>query len=396
MKFTKAQGQIGAAILAMAALLLLGGIFIDSDFEENSVDRYQQERENQRQQAGNEYVIDGFLEEDYLFYLNETDIGRQRKVTESFPNIELGAKEEFNTVYLGNNFRLRANPFTSDFERIEVQLSNANDVDELYLYLNPDRNSGDQDLMVFVNGQRVSKNQASGQDLPIKVYLDKESMNISLNNSRVEVVFALEKPEPLDLFNWNSMDVTDLRVVEVVREKENSERAFDFNINKQFLDSVFLDLTIACDEVTDEFGSPIKATINGYIVANNNPNCLSRFNRITSNVSLNILNNGINRLELETDGYYRVAYGITQEQFNDQDIYKFNVNSFNDIIDVVMYGDFDKEVIDIKINNQLFQLERDKVVSIVSHLRFGTNEIEFITKPVEIREFIIEKNEFNY
>jgi hypothetical protein len=59
-----------------------------------------------------------------------------------------------------------------------------------------------------------------------------------------------------------------------------------------------------------------------------------------------------------------------------------------------MYGDFDKEIIDIKLNSQIMSLRRDEIKSIIQYLRFGTNELKILTKPVEIKEFIIEKNEF--
>lgn len=383
MNTKKAQGAVGLAIVGMAVLLLLGGIFFD-DGPSKPKSTYLDKKK-----TDDKYIVDGYPEENYLFYLNETEIGRQNKVTESFPNFDLGSKIEYNTVYLGNSFRLNANPFTSNQYTFDVQLSEPEDVKELLIYFDPKRITGDQELMIFANGLQVSRNLAQSSDIPIRVYLNEN------NRSIVRFTFQLAKPSWYSLFDWNKMDITELKVVEVKRDESNNQRDFSFYINKDNLEDVQLDLLVSCDEVK-EISEPIKATINGYIVANVNPQCTSKNNRITRNVSLSILNNGNNKLVLETDGYYRLAYSVNKIYYNDQEVYKFNINSFNDIIDVVMYGDFDREVIDIRINTQTMSLRRDEIKSIVPYLRFGTNEIKFLNKPLEIKEFVIEKNEFIY
>ena len=113
------------------------------------------------------------------------------------------------------------------------------------------------------------------------------------------------------------------------------------------------------------------------------------------NVPLSILKNqGANSIIMETEGYYKVAYSLNKIYFNDKDVYKFTINSFNDIVDVIIYGDFDKNVIDLRLNSQTFSLARDEIKSIIPYLRFGTNELRILTKPVEIEELIVEKNEF--
>lgn len=389
----KAQAQVGGAIIIMAILLLVGGIFFDDGDSKSSKSIYlekKQDPKNPNYIPGEGYLVDGYLEENYLFYLNQTDIGRQRKVTQSFPNIELGSKEEFNTVYLGNSFRLNANPFTSNAYSFDVQLSEPENVRELLLYFEPTRTGGDQELIVRANGVIISQNLARSSDIPLKIQLNPDTRG---NLSKVRLTFQLVKPAWFSLFNWNKMDVENLRVVELIQNKKNNFREFNFNIDKKFLEDVIIDLSVSCEQV-EEFSEAIKVTVNGFIVANSNPTCTSRFNRISSNVSLNILNSGKNTIEFETDGFYKVGYSVSEIYFNDQETYKFNINSFNDIIDVVMYGEFDKEVIDVRINTQTLSLRRDEIKSIVSFLRFGTNEIRFLNKPLEIEEFVIEKNEF--
>ena len=385
----KAQVQFGIVIIVMAGLLLLGGIFFD-DGPNQSKKSYFLKKDQVKNSQG--YIVDGYPEDSYLFYLNETDIGKQKKVTESFPNIELGSKIEYNTVYLGNSFRLNANPFNANRKQVSFQLSDPDEVRSLLVYFNPHRSSGEQELIIAANGIIISQNLAKSSDIPIKIYLNQIPLE---NSSKITLTFGLDKPDWFSLFNWNKMDVEEVRIVEIKKDENNNQKEFDFFVSKEFLEESYLDLTISCDE-GKELGDAIKATVNGYIISNTNPKCTSRQNRITSNISTNILKDGANRLVLETDGYYKVAYGITKKYFNDQEVYKFNINSFNDIIDVVMYGDFDKDIIDVRINTQTISLRRDEIKSIVSYLRFGTNEIKFLTKPVEIEEFVIEKNEFLY
>lgn len=377
----KAQIQIGVGMIVLAIVLLLGGMIFSPHDNTSQKDRYTDNRNK---------VDTGYPHEDYLFYLNQTDLGRQKKVTQSFPNINLGSATEFNTIFVGNNFRLNANPFTSNTYSFDVDLPNTNHTQSLLLYFSPSRVSGNQEVIITVDNREISRNLLRSHDVPIRI-----PRNYLTSNSKATVTFQLVKPSFIDLFNWNALDISELRVVEERRDSTNNQREFDFHIDQRFLNGAGIDLTVSCDEV-GQIGNAIKVTINGYIIMNSNPDCSIRNNRLSANIPLNILRQGANRLVLETSGNYRVAYGITNTYYNDQFVYKFNVNSFNDLIDVVMYGDFDREVIDVRINSQLMSLRRDQIRSIIPYLRFGTNEIEFVTKPVEIREFVIERNQFMY
>lgn len=378
----KAANQVGVAIIAMAILLLLGAIFID-DSSPNSKSNYLNKKENLSKNT--------YPEESYIFYLNDTDIGRQKKVTENFPNIELGSKEEFNTIYIGNNFRLNANPFTSNPYSITLNIDKPKDVNSILIYFKSDRISGDNPVDVLINDNIILQSQMENRDNPIKIYITKD---LNSNNSN-KITFQIQKPKGYDIFNWNKLDISDLKVVELRQNKENNIKQFDFEVEKIDLERAYIDLVVSCDEIK-EISEPIKVIVNGYIITDSNPKCTSKNTKITADIPLNVLKSSKNRLELETVGYYKVAYSFNKIYFNDQETYKFKVNNFNDIIDVVMYGDFDKEVIDIRLNNQTMSLKRDETKQILQYLRYGTNEIKFLTKPVEIEEFVIEKNEFAY
>lgn len=386
MKYNKkAINEVGIGIIVMALLLFVGAIFFDSPTT-NQKQSFLQDKTN-----SNNIDSQNNIDSNYLFYLSEIDIGRQKKVTESFPNIELGAKEENNVIYVGNSFRLIANPFTKNSKTMNVNIRNPTEITELLIYFNPERASGDNELIIKFGNTEVSRTLARSSDIPIKVPVNIKNRNISY----IPITFELEKPKFYSVFNWNKLDISELKIIEVRRDESNNFRDFDFTLNKEFLERLSIDLVISCDKVT-ETSEPIKVILNGYIIGNQNPNCLSRNNKMSiNNVSLNVLGD-VNRLIFETEGYYKVAYSINKIYYNDQETYKFNINSFNDIIDVVMYGDFDKDIIDIRLNGQTMTLGRDQVKSIVQYLRYGTNELIFLTKPLEIKEFIIERNEFSY
>lgn len=224
--------------------------------------------------------------------------------------------------------------------------------------------------------------------IPIKVQ-DPE------NFSGIHFSLEIQDVSWYSLFNWNKLDLSEVKIAEIKEDKSNKIRDFNFQIQEEDLERVYVDLSLVCD-TTKEISDAIKVTVNGFTIANPNPNCLSRNTKITANVPLNILNEEKNSLVLETDGFYTVAYSINKIYFNDKDVYKFTVNSFNDLIDVVMYGDFDKSVIDLKLNDKLISLKRDEIVGIMPYLEFGVNEIEFLDKPIEIKEFVVEKSEFIY
>ncbi len=375
----KKANAVGIAIIAMAALLLLGGIFMD-DTSTNSKSKYLDKKEEGDKK---------YPEETYLFYLNSTDIGRQKKVTTSFPNIELGAKIEHNIVHLENNFKLKANPFANNVYSFNANFDRPQEVEGFYLYFDLDRYSGEQDIMIKVNDKMVYLNQARPSEIPLII-------NGNLGNaSTLKISFEAVKPRWYSIFNWNSFEVKNLKVVEIRRNKNNDVREYNFDVNKDTLERIELNLVIDCGETPDS-SYPIKVNVNGYTLADFNPDCKSYVNKITKEIPIHILNSKNNKITMKTEGYYNLAYGFNHIYFNDQDTYKFTIGSFNDIIDIVMYGDFDKDVIDVKINKHLISLERDEIVSIIPYIRYGTNEIEFLTKPVELEEFVIEKNEFLY
>lgn len=155
-----------------------------------------------------------------------------------------------------------------------------------------------------------------------------------------------------------------------------------------------MNLAIKCS-VIKETSEAIKVNLNNQTILDQNPNCRSYYDTINVNLPLDSLNSdGRNQIVLQTNGLYKIAMSVNKIYLNNKDTYKFTLNSFNDLIDVIMYGDFDKDVIDLRVNSQTISLKRNEIKSILQYLRYGTNEIDILTKPVEIKKLIVEKNQY--
>lgn len=366
------KANIGVGILVMALLLLIGAVFLNSDDRRDNKDR-------------DNIVRSGKIVEEYLFYLNKTTIGRQRKVTESFPNIELGSRVDYDTIYVGNTFRLVANPFTSNVKNVIITNPDFEDVNYYMVYYDVDKLSGENIINVRVNGRLIAETSGKGSEIPIVVP--------KIANESFYISFEIEKPAFYSLFNWNKYDFSDFKVVAVRQNKDNGLKTFNFDIDKEYLDKVYVDMVVSCYEQTNELGEAIKVKVNDYILSDTNARCSLRNNRVQIQIPTNILTENKNEISFETSGFYKVAYGLNKVYFNDKDTYKFTVADFEDMVDVIIYGEFDADMLDLKINNKIISLERDEIRSIWSYLRFGTNEIEILNKPVEIEELVIEATE---
>jgi hypothetical protein len=375
----KGMNEVGVGIIIMALLLFMGGIFVDTS-------------SNNSKNSVSDYEGDG---EDILWKIEDSHLGSQVKETESFPNIELGSKEKVDIVYIGNSFRLNSNMFAKNIYEFDLSFKDPEDVSSVLIYFNIDRVRGENPIIIKYNGNEVLRTLAKSSDLPLSIPV---KISNPENFSSMRVSFEIEKPAFYNLFNWNKIDFSGFKIAQVSEDTSNRNREFNFQIeNDEFLENVYVDLLIDCDEVL-EVSEAVKVTVNGYIILNNNPNCQSSNAKITGNIPLNILNSDVekNTILFETEGYYKVGYGINKVYFNDKKNYKFSLHNFNGVGDIIMYGDFDKSVIDIKINNHQITLVRDEITSILDYLRLGTNEIKILTDKVEIEELVIENDRWNY
>lgn len=369
-----AQMQVGLAIIAMAILLFVGGIFL-----------------NDGQTTGTKYKDSGYIGsnntncEDCIFYINETTIGKQVKETENTPNIQLGSEVEYTTLYAGNSFRLTGNMFTANQRTIRVSTEKPQDVRELLLYFTPERYAGDNELLVYINGKLVEQTPARAAQLPI-------SIPIQMRNTSIYVTLALVKPAWYELFNWNKMDINDFKVVAKTQDSQNGKKDFNFQVDKAYLEKMYIDLLISCKDQTKQFGPAIEVKVNDYIITNTNPDCTLTNKRITAEVPINILKDDKNTLTLSTPGHYTLAYSINKVYFNDQLKYTFTLSNFEDVLDLTMYGDFNPEMLDFKLNGHLLSLHRDDMMPVLDYVKLGKNEIQILTNPIEIKELRIEKD----
>jgi hypothetical protein len=361
----------------MALLLFFGGIFLDdSSFSGTSYRDY-----------GHQGTLNISDCEYCIFYINGTTIGKQVKETENFPNVQLGSQTEFSTILTGNSFRLTANMFNANSKTIRVPLENPQDVKELLIYFTPNRLSGDQELMIFVNGKFLEQTTAKATQLPI-------TLPLQTKNTSIYLTFALVKPAWYSLFNWNKLDVDDMKILAKTQDTTSNTKKFNFQAQKENLEKAYIDLLISCKDETKAIGEPIQVKVNGYILADTNPDCTISNKKITVDVPINILIEDKNLLEMTTTGYYKAAYSINKIYFNDKQTYTFNLNNFDDIIDLKMYGEFNPENLDMRINGKLFSISTDEMKSIIDYVKLGKNEIKILTKPVEIEELRIEKDEW--
>ena len=374
--------EVGLGIILMGILLFFGAVFMDSEVSLNT--NSGKNNDDKYKDPDNENVI---------WMLNNTELGRQTKETESYPNIELGAKVKNDVIYIGNSFRLVANPFSQNDYEIDLSFSKPEDVTNILVYFNIERLSGEMPLIVKYNGNEVLKTLAKSSDLPLKIPVRISNPD---NFTSMKLSFEIDKPKFYSLFNWNKVEFTEFRVLEVSEDKSNKIREFNFQIdNPEFLENVYMDLLVDCKTIL-ETSPAIKAEVNGYIILNNNPDCQSSNTKLTGNIPLNILNENNNDVKFSTDGFYTLGYSINKVYFNDKTNYKFSLNSFSNLGDVTLSGDFDRSYLDLRINNHRISLKRNEFKSIIQYLRIGSNEIKILNDKVEIDELVIESEEFFY
>ncbi len=380
-KMNKKANEVAIGIIILAFILLVGPILLN-DENTSSKSSFLISKNKNNTDSNNK-----FEGEEYFLIINNTLLTRNQKITENYPNLELGSKEEYNTIYIGNNFILESNPFRKTYNRFYFDLKNPEEIKELLLYFKSDWIAGKTNFEILLNNRTVSTSFANQNQIPISIS--------SSYNQRNYIDLQLKKPQLYELFNWNKVEISDFKIVELRKKLENSKREFNFIVEKEFLDRVYIDLLVSCDLIT-EISPAIKVLINGYIISNENPRCISKFNKITIDIPLNILEEEKNSIIFETNGFYKLAYSLNKIYYNDKESYKFNIKNFNDLTDVIIYGEFDHEVIDLRLNGKFFSLNRDEIVSVLKYLNTGTNELRILSKNIEIKELKIEKTNWEY
>ncbi|MFW6273080.1 MAG: hypothetical protein ACOC2U_04815, partial [bacterium] len=246
------KATIGVGIILLAVLLFLGGMLMSDDITWNTSGK-------------NKYPDEISLNDDVIFQINSTIIGKQEKVTQNFPNIELGSKTEYETIYASNPFRLTANPFAQSDSDFLINVENPENVKHFLLYFNTKRYSGENLISVKVNGKKVA--QTDGSPVQIPLILPK------VENQSFILTIEIEKPALYNIFNWNKADLTEMKLVAVTNNANNKVKQFNFDVDKNFLERTYIDLLVSCENPTKELLPALKVKVNDYILTDKNPRC---------------------------------------------------------------------------------------------------------------------------
>jgi len=112
-------------------------------------------------------------------------------------------------------------------------------------------------LNVYIDDNLIRTTSAKSKDSPITIHVNK------LNYSN-KITFQIEEPKGYEILNWNKLDISELKIVEGRQNKYNNLKTFNFNLEKIYLERVYLDLIVSCDEINDRIMEPI--TIEEFII----------------------------------------------------------------------------------------------------------------------------------
>jgi len=370
----KGDIEVGIGIIILAFLFLLSGIFVDNSGTNNS------NLKSNYNNTNNSMI---------LFHLTNTIIGKQNKISEGFPNIEVGSPYETNVVYQTSSFALTANFLMHNIYQILLPLRKNYEIDHYLVYAKLNKSNGDDNVIVKINGLEGYKGNFKSTDIPI-ILTPVNSTTITQNNKTKivnKITFEINKPKFYQIWKWDDYTIKNLKIAEVAKKTNQKEKTFQFYVNKKNLERVTLGLTVDCAD--SETNNGLSIYVNNYSLYTISFNCQGRYSSKTLEIPLNILKNN-NILTFKTNGYYKISYLINKIYYNNVSTYYFNINNFNSIVDVIMYGNFDQETLDLKINNKLVTLHRGETISILKYINYGVNRIYILDLPINIKNLYIQ------
>ena len=412
---SKKANLVGFAIIGLAFLLLLGSLSFDTSTY-SSNDRYYDrddcryyDREDERYYYDCDYfghdddryydrnrdrIVNFDLTNEIIFEINDTTLGEEVIETTEFPNIKIGSAKEYEELYYRKDVTIRTSAFSNSqiSVRLDDELTNSSDFLGVLIMAYPTSGIFEEPLGIVINNNLVHV-EREVSDLP--VFLSRNEFNKTGNS----LLLTTEEVEWFGIGGGNSIDFNEVVILAVKQDKAFSSRSIDFLIDKkeEHLEDVRIKLSVICPAGEDG-STPIEAYVNGFKVLSQNPKCVTSNNLgtiLSAQVPLSVLKDSDkdekNVLFLETSGQYETSLQIEEVSFNDKYTYTFNLNNNDDLYDVIFFGDFDKETLDIQLNSHRFEVPRRETVSIRNKLRSGKNVLTIRERPVEIREFIIEQ-----
>ena len=322
--------------------------------------------------------------EDYILYINDSYLGKSQTKVDPFPNIHLGIQKEHRKIVEHQGFELSSSPFSNNYYVLDLQLEDSKNVKELLIYFSPNNLKGNPRIIVKTQNTGTSSYLRSG-DTPLILG--------GIFNTSTSILFKIERPKWYNLFTRDKAEIENLQVLANYENREEMTKTYNFDIQKEHLQQAFIELLVACDN-KKTISDAIKIELNGYIIANTNPDCLTRIKKVTAKIPLNILKENRNTLEFETKGFYTFSYTINKIYLNEQKQYPFLIKDFNGLYDIIIRGDFDQEIISILINNKKINLARDNITSIIQYVRLGTNTLEFRENELYVKELYIQETNY--
>lgn len=393
MKYSSKKGNmVGFAIIGLAFLLLLGSLTTSDNSSSSSGGGSSGSGSNNNNNNNGISNVD--LENSILFQINDTTLGKEVIDISNYPNMKIGSSKDYEQIYYRNNVVIKDSAFSENRLHIEIEdkITNSDDFLGLLVMGYPINGVFTSPIGLYINNNLyTSENKAS--NMPI--FINRNDLNKTSN----VITLATQNIEWYQIGKENRQEFSEIIIQAVSKNSLYSSRTIEFltNTDKEHLNTLRLKLSVKCPPGEDG-STPIEGYVNGFKVLSQNPTCASANARgtvLSATVPITILKNSEddekNSLFLETFGTYETSLQIEEVSFNDEYTYTFYLNNNNDLYDVILFADFDREFLDIQINSYRFEIPRKQTVSIKNKLRSSQNVLTIHEIPTEIKQFTIEQ-----
>ena len=342
--------------------------------------------------GGGNTISSSNFDNEIIFHINSTILGREVIRTTDFPNMRVGASVEYEEISLSRNVNIESSPFnTNDFTfRLPRDVIQKDGFQGILIMPYPRDGVLTTNFGVYVN-ERLFSVEDSISRLPIKILANEFN---SFNNNSIRI----STPR----VNWNqfltthSQTFNEISIIAIYEDDRFSTRQLDFvtSVEEDSLNFLRLKFSVVCPQGEDG-STPLEAYVNGFKVMSQNPTCITRQATgtiLSAEVPKPIINfDSRNSLQIQTFGNYQTSLQIEEVSFNTQNEFSFYINRARDLEDVFIFGDFDREFLDIQINSHRFSIPRRETTSIKTRLRSGRNELILHDVPLEVRSLTIEQ-----
>ncbi|MFT4244454.1 MAG: hypothetical protein ACMXYB_03295 [Candidatus Woesearchaeota archaeon] len=383
-KNSKKANMIGIGIIGLAFLLLLGSVITEPSSPISGGG-------SSSGGSGNIISSSNFNNE-VIFYINSTILGKEVIRTTDFPNMRVGASVEYEEISIDRNVKIKSSPLNYEHYTFKIPRDVIQKIGFQGVLIMPYPRDGilTSDFRVHIN-EKLFSIEDSISRLPIRILANEFSLT---GNNTIRI----STPQ----VNWNqfltsySQIFSEISIIAIYEDEKFSTRELDFvtTVDEDSLNFLKLKFSVVCPQGEDG-STPLEAYVNGFKVMSQNPTCATRDIRgtiLSAEVPKSILNfDSKNTIEIETLGNYQTSLQIEEVSFNTQNEFSFYINRGMDLEDVFIFGDFDREFLDIQINSHRFSIPRRETTSIRTRLRSGRNELILHDVPIEVRSLTIEQ-----